>query len=79
MAHMQETADLRLILSHPLTPVPYSIGTADGFLATTDKPNGYQLLVDELDDVPMPPPDSTLVIEDGNARVYCMQPEPSTF
>ena len=34
---MDVPLDLKMVLSHPLTPVPYSIGTVDGFLAKNDK------------------------------------------
>ena len=33
----EENLDLRMLLTYPLTPVPYSIRLADGFLAKTDK------------------------------------------
>jgi hypothetical protein len=71
--------DLRSILAYPLTPVPYSIATADGFFAKTDKSKGYHFLIKDLEDEASPPPETTLVIEDGNAMFYYMQQVPSNF
>ena len=57
---------MKHLLSYPLTTVPYSIATADGFLASTNKAKRFQHLVKGMDDAPFPPPSSTLTIMDGN-------------
>ena len=59
-------------LTYPLTTVPYSIATADGFLASTNKAKGFQHLVKGMNDAPFPPPSSTLTIMDGNYCFYYM-------
>ena len=71
--------DLQELMSYPLTPVPYSIGTSDGFLAKTDKAKGFHLLTDDLDDSPEPPTEQTLVIEDGNASFHSIKVLPPNF
>ena len=42
--------DVDELLKYPLSPVPYSLGTADGFMAKTDKSKGLQFLVTDVDD-----------------------------
>jgi hypothetical protein len=59
--------NLKELLAYPLTPVPYSIATSDGFLNKTDKSKGYHFLTKDVEDVLPPPDDETLVIEDSNA------------
>ena len=71
--------DLQELMTYPLTPVPYSIGTSDGFLAKTDKAKGFHLLTDELDDIPEPPREQTLLIDDGNASFHSIKELPSNF
>ena len=45
-------------MKYPLTPVPYSIGTADGFFAKTDKETkGIQRLIKDQEDSPLRNPD----------------------
>jgi hypothetical protein len=61
--------DLKELLAYPLTPVPHSIATSDGFLNKTDKSKGYHFLTKDVEDVSPPPDDKTLVIEDGNVLV----------
>jgi hypothetical protein len=65
--------DLKELLAYPLTPVPYSIVTSDGFLNKTDKSKGYHFLTKDVEDVPPPPDDKTLVIEGGNAAFYYLK------
>jgi hypothetical protein len=70
---------LKELLAYPLTPVPYSIATPDGFLNKTDKSKGYHLLTKDVEDVPPPPDDKALVIEDGNAAFYYLKDLPPNF
>lgn len=71
--------DLREFLTYPLTPVPYSIGTADGFMAKTDKSKTFTYLTKGHEDAAPPPHDETLVIIDGNACFYYLKEVPRDF
>ena len=71
--------DIKELMTFPLTPVPYSIGTADGFLAKTDKSKCFNYLTKDCEDGPSPSVESTLVIEDGNACFYYMKETPANF
>ncbi len=71
--------DLQELMAYPLTPVPYSIGTADGFLAKTNKSKGYQYLTKGVENAVVPDDANKLDIEDGNASFYCMREVPATF
>ena len=66
-------------MTYPLTPVPFSIGTADGFLAKTDKSKSFQYLTKDCEDAPVPAPESTLVVYDGNAYFYYLKEIPANF
>ena len=67
------------VMKFCLTPVPYSIGTADGYLTITAKAKCFQYVTKDVNDAPIPAPDVTLLIEDGNALFYYMRELPSTF
>ena len=71
--------DLKELLAYPLTPVPYSIAILDGFLNKADKSKGYHFLTKDVEDVPPPPNDKKLVIEDGNAAFYYLKDLPPNF
>jgi hypothetical protein len=71
--------DLKELLAYPLTPVPHSIATSDGFLNKTDKSKGYHFLTKDVEDVSPPPDDKTLVIEDGNVACYYLKDLPPNF
>ena len=45
-----EKVYLRKLTEYPLTPVPYSIGLAEGFLAKTDKLKALHHIVKDIDD-----------------------------
>ena len=70
--------DMRKVMKYPITPVPYSIGTADGFLAKTDKSQGSHYLLKGIQDMPLPR-DHTLVVQDGNAMFHTLQAIPGNF
>ena len=71
--------DLKELMTYPLTPVPFSIGTPDGFLAKTDKSKSFQYLTKDCEDAPVPAPESTLVVYDENAYFYYLKEIPANF
>ena len=71
--------DLKELMKYPLTPVPYSISTADGFLVKTDKSKSFHHITKDVDDAIASPPNETLVIHDGNASFYDMKEIPGNF
>ena len=68
--NQQSPLDLKELMAYPLTPVPYCIGTSDGFLAQTDKSKGFHFLTTDVADALEPPNNDTLLVEDGNACFY---------
>ncbi len=71
--------DMKELMTYPLTPVPYSIGTSDGYLAKTDKSKGFTYLTKDREDAVLSDSIPTLTIEDGNASFYCMREIPGNF
>ena len=67
------------VIKYCLTPVPYCLGTADGYLAVTPKAIGFEHVTKEVNDAPLPPPDVTLIVVDGNALFYCLRELPNNF
>ena len=67
-------------MSYQLTPVPYSLALADGFMSNTDKSKGMHHLVADTDDATVTPyPNEILVIEDGNAVFHRLRDLPDKF
>ena len=60
-------------------PVPSSIGTADGFLAKTDKGKGFHYLTKGIENAEIRNKSMTMYIEDGNATFYNLKQLPDTF
>ena len=56
--------DLEDLINFPLTSVPFSLGTADGFLAKTDKSKGMHYLTNETELQHFPNPEETYFIEE---------------
>ena len=71
--NQQSPLDLKELMTYPLTPVPYCIGTSHGFLAKTDKSNGFHFLTTDVADALEPPNNDTLLVEDGNACFYYLK------
>ena len=71
--------DIEELMTYPLTPVPFSLGTADGYMTKNDKSKGFNYLIKGVDSAQIPPYDTTLIIEDGNALFYYMREVPSNF
>ena len=46
--------DLQELMSYPLTPIPYSIATADDLFAKTNKAKGMELIAKDVDHEPFP-------------------------
>ena len=63
-------------MKYPLTPVPYSLATADGFLTKTDKAKGLHHLIKDIENAALPLCETALVIEDGNALLHYLPEVP---
>ena len=70
---------LKELIAYQLTPVPYSLGTADVFLTKTDKSKEFQSLTDDIENVDTPSDGTTLTLIDGNAVFHSMTQIPLTF
>lgn len=66
------------VMKFCLTPVPYCIGTADGYLAKTNKAVGFSFVTKGVMDEQLPTA-GVLTIEDGNALFYYLKVIPDTF
>ena len=75
---LDEPLDLDELMTFSLTPVPYSLATADGFFAKTNKAKMLHFLLEEYTDS-VPYPKDTFHIEDGNALVHVLKDLPPTF
>ncbi len=75
----QGRVNLDEVMKYPLSSVPYSLGTTDGYMAKNDKSKGMHSLFKDIDDAPIPPTADTLVIQDGNALLHTMTHEPGYF
>ena len=69
--HLDEPLNIEEMMRYPLTPVPHSLGTADGFFNNTNKAAMLHFL---LEDAPenVPYPTDALFIQDGNALFHAM-------
>ena len=77
---LSDKLDFAELMSYQLTPVPYSLALADGFMSKTDKSKGMHHLVADTDDATVTPyPNEILVIEDGNAVFHCLRDLPDKF
>ena len=61
-----------------LTPIPYCIGTADGYLAKGDKSKSFANISKDIVNA-NPVQTNCLTVEDGNAIFYQLKPIPDTF
>ena len=66
------TITVNEFMTYPLSPVPYSLATADGYFSKTNKAKGLQFLIRDIENDVLPPYDKTLTIEDGNALFHYM-------
>ena len=67
------------LMKYPLTPIPYSIATADGSLMKADKAKGFHYITKGVENESSTPSDSTLVMYDGNAMFDCLNDVPNNF
>ena len=75
---LDEPIDLDELMRYSLTPVPASLGTADGFFAKTNKANMLHFLLDDSLDNDTYPKDA-IFIQDGNALFHALTDLPPTF
>ena len=74
-----QNLDLQEVMKYQLTPVPYCLGSSDGFLSKTNKAKGWQYLMkDVINSVP-PAKGDTLLVVDGNAVFHSLTEIPDTF
>lgn len=71
--------DLKELMTYPLSPVPYSLATADGCLAKTNKAKGFNFITKDCPDAALPPSNETLTVYDGNACFYYLKDLPTNF
>ena len=67
LVQIQNKVDINVevLMSYPLTPVPYCLGTADGYLTKTDKSKGFDYLMKGIESAQLPDQETTLIVEDG--------------
>lgn len=76
--HLDEPLKLDELMRYSLTPVPRSLGTADGLFNKTNKAAMLHFLMEDApEDVPYPK--DALYIQDGNALFHALTNLPPTF
>ena len=66
-------------MTYPLTPVPYGIAIADGYLVKTDKAKGLHHITKDFSNTALTLIAKTLTVLDGNACFYLLRDLPSHF
>lgn len=82
LTKMQEkntNLDLDTVMSYQLTPVPYSLGSPDGFLKKTNKALGRKMITSEAKDTSQESLGNTVLIVDGNVVYHALVEMPDTF
>ena len=81
MMSQDKDLDLNKLFSYPLSPVPWSIATADGCLAKTNKAQLMHVLELEVPTAgqSLQQPSDPVVVVDGNALLQSMVKLPETF
>ena len=67
------------LMKYPLTPIPYSLATADCFFNKTDTFKGFHYLIKDVENSPIPSAEKCLIIEDGNAVFHYLKGVPVNF
>lgn len=76
--NLDEPLNLDELMRYSLTPVPHSLGTADGFFNKTNKAAMLHCLMEDApEDVPYP--NEALYIQDGNALFHALMNLPPMF
>ena len=76
--HLDEPLDIEEMMRYSSTPVPHSLGTADGFFTNTNKAAMLHFLLEDApEDVPYPT--HALFIQVGNALFHAMTNLPPAF
>ena len=70
---------LNEVMKYQLTPVPYCLGTSDGYLNKTNKATGVKVLTSGIDDSSLPLDDKTLLVVDGKALFRVITDVPDNF
>jgi hypothetical protein len=77
--NLDDPLSLDELMKYSLTPVPYSLGTADGYFNKTNKAAMLHFLTeDDAEEVPYPT-DNTIFIQDGNALFHSLTNLGPTF
>lgn len=77
--HLDQPISLEELMMYPLTPVPHSLGTPDGFYNKTNKAALIHYLTEDANEEIQCPKEATLFIQDGNALIHALKNLPSTF
>ena len=76
---LDRNLDLQEVMKYQLTPVPYSLGSCDGFLGKTNKAKGMNYITQEVSNSASPEATGTLLIVNGNAVFHSLSELPETF
>ena len=76
---LEEKTRMKELMTYPLTPIPYSIGTADGMLLKTETPKGLYFFTKDVEQESRTPDPSTLIVNDGKATLYCLKDIPTSL
>lgn len=76
--HLENPISLDELMQYPLTPVPHSLGTPDGYFSKTDKSTVLPYLVEDASEETHYPA-NTLYIQDGNALFHVLTDLPATM
>ena len=77
--HLGMNLDLNEVMKYQLTPIPYSLGTIDGFLNKTNKAKGVEYLTKNIRDTVSLTNKEKMIIIDGNAAYHTLTDLPHTF
>ena len=75
----EHNLDLEKLFSYPLGPIPWSLATADGGLAKTEKAKLMHHLEGRITESDRPPLDQCIYVMDGNAVIQAIVHLPETF
>ena len=75
---LDKPPDINKLVCYPLTPVPYNLGTPDGYFAKTNKAALLHYLLKDYKEEEQFPKD-VIHIQDGNALFYMLRNLAPTF